>query len=119
MRFGLVTELGSTHVIVAGALIAVAGLVGCRRRSDAALVAVAVAGGEVLNAVLKAIVHRGRPEFADPISTAGGFSFPSGHAMMALISMARSPTLPRGGAGLCGWVRPASGWGSRSRRSSG
>lgn len=82
--FLAVTQLGSTLVLVVGAVAAVAALAARRRLADAALVATAIAGGELLDAVLKAIVHRGRPEFADPIATAGGYSFPSGHAMAAL-----------------------------------
>jgi membrane-associated phospholipid phosphatase len=49
--------------------------------ADAALVAVAVGGAEVLNAILKLAFHRQRPEVsAVHLDT---YSYPSGHAMMA------------------------------------
>ena len=78
------TQLGSTLVLAGGAVAAVAVLAVRRRVADAVLVITAVAGSELTNAVLKAVVHRGRPEFADPVAKAGGYSFPSGHAMAAL-----------------------------------
>lgn len=45
----------------------------------------ALAGGGVLDLVLKTLVHRPRPYFAHPFTTATGFSFPSGHSMGSLI----------------------------------
>lgn len=50
----------------------------------AALV-LSVPGGAVLNVLLKYAVHRARPHFADPILTLTGYSFPSGHTMMAAV----------------------------------
>ena len=81
----VVTQLGGTHVIVAATVALAAVLVVHGRRLEAGLLGCAVLGGEVLNAILKSEFHRGRPEFADPLTTASGFSFPSGHAMEAVI----------------------------------
>jgi undecaprenyl-diphosphatase len=46
----------------------------------------ALAGGQALNTLLKTWIARPRPSFADPLATALYFSFPSGHAMMSLIT---------------------------------
>jgi undecaprenyl-diphosphatase len=46
----------------------------------------ALAGGEVLNFLLKGLFARPRPSFSDPLATALYFSFPSGHATMSLIA---------------------------------
>jgi membrane-associated phospholipid phosphatase len=82
---GGVTELGGTHVIVGVALVTASVLLLGRAFAQAAFVGAAVAGGEGLNFLLKAAFERPRPSFAEPLATAGGFSFPSGHAMMSLI----------------------------------
>ena len=41
----------------------------------------AVAGGALLNIIIKHLIHRQRPIFEDPILTLTSYSFPSGHAM--------------------------------------
>ncbi|MGH8866924.1 MAG: phosphatase PAP2 family protein [Actinomycetes bacterium] len=48
----------------------------------------AVWGGGLLVAGLKVLVDRERPTLADPISSAGGFSYPSGHALGATVGCA-------------------------------
>lgn len=50
-------------------------------RDVAVWVAVTMLTGGVLNAVLKLIFERHRPEFLDPVAQAAGYSFPSGHAL--------------------------------------
>lgn len=50
----------------------------------AALVS-SVPGGALLNWLLKYGFHRARPYFDDPILTLTGYSFPSGHTMMASV----------------------------------
>jgi membrane-associated phospholipid phosphatase len=58
-----------------------------RRRDRLAaiwLITTMVVGG-ILAAVLKVAVQRQRPEFDEPISVALGFSFPSGHALNAML----------------------------------
>jgi len=79
-----ITQLGSTHVIAAATLGLAILLTVHGQRLQAGLLACAVLGGEVLDAVLKAEFHRSRPEFSDPLTSAAGFSFPSGHAMAAM-----------------------------------
>lgn len=55
---------------------------GLRHRQQAWLLIATVAGSIILNSVLKHVFKRERPEIYR-IADAGGFSFPSGHAMMA------------------------------------
>lgn len=54
-------------------------------RHHATWVAVTVLGGAALGFALKAIIGRARPALTDPVSTAPGMSFPSGHALGASI----------------------------------
>ena len=65
-------------------LIALVYLVRGERRHAAWLV-VTVFGGAALGVVLKVVVGRARPVLPDPVSTAAGLSFPSGHALGASI----------------------------------
>jgi membrane-associated phospholipid phosphatase len=46
----------------------------------------ALAGGGLLDGVLKRVFHRPRPSWNAPLVTAHGWSFPSGHAMGSLIA---------------------------------
>jgi membrane-associated phospholipid phosphatase len=39
----------------------------------------------VLGALLKVVVGRARPGFDEPVATAAGYSFPSGHALNAAV----------------------------------
>lgn len=41
--------------------------------------------GSGLNTLIKTAVERARPTLADPVATAGGASFPSGHAMGSMV----------------------------------
>jgi membrane-associated phospholipid phosphatase len=79
-----VTSLGGTQVLLAVTLLATVGLLARRRIAHAALMGAAFAGGEALNSALKAAFERPRPSFSDPLATAAGYSFPSGHAMVSL-----------------------------------
>jgi membrane-associated phospholipid phosphatase len=79
-----VTRLGDTQVLVTVTVPAVLALLLRRRVAHAALTAAALAGGEALNWALKAAFERPRPSFSDPLATAAGFSFPSGHAMISM-----------------------------------
>jgi membrane-associated phospholipid phosphatase len=54
-------------------------------RHHATWLFVTVFGGAALGFVLKEIVGRARPVLPDPVSTAPGLSFPSGHALGATI----------------------------------
>jgi undecaprenyl-diphosphatase len=55
-----------------------------RRWQDLLLVVLAVAGTELLVPLIKLVVHRQRPIFTDPIQVLSDFSFPSGHAFLAV-----------------------------------
>ena len=46
----------------------------------------ALLGGGILDFSLKHVFHRPRPYFSDPILSAQGWSFPSGHALGSLIT---------------------------------
>jgi undecaprenyl-diphosphatase len=47
---------------------------------------VTTVGGGVLDTVVKVVVDRDRPSLVDPVATAHGQSFPSGHAMSSVIA---------------------------------
>jgi membrane-associated phospholipid phosphatase len=79
-----VTTLGSTPVLALVAGTAGGYFVGHGRKRDAALLAVALIGAQLLTWILKAIFGRPRPSFDDPVATAGWFSFPSGHALSSI-----------------------------------
>ncbi|MBA2474469.1 MAG: phosphatase PAP2 family protein [Actinobacteria bacterium] len=78
------TEVGGLVALVTLTLVAGGYLYARGRRHHAALLALAFSGAEVLTAGLKAGFHRDRPSFADPLATESTFSFPSGHALVAL-----------------------------------
>jgi phosphatidylglycerophosphatase B len=80
----VVTQLGGAHVLVPITLVAVLVLVLRRRVAHAVMMGAALVGSEALNMGLKAAFERPRPHFSDPLATASGFSFPSGHAMVSL-----------------------------------
>lgn len=52
----------------------------------AVFLAVTVAGGGILNSVVKVAVGRPRPVLVDPVAVADGRSFPSGHAMSSTVA---------------------------------
>lgn len=56
---------------------------GARRLATWAVTS-AVIGG-VLGVVLKLVVLRARPAFPEPVTTASGYSFPSGHALNSML----------------------------------
>ena len=56
---------------------------GARRLAAWAVVTAALGG--TLGVVLKLLVSRARPEFPEPVATAGGYSFPSGHALNSML----------------------------------
>jgi undecaprenyl-diphosphatase len=94
-----VTHLGDPLVVTA--LVAVVALV-CwllHRRTDAVYLLAVRVVSVVLGAALKAGVARARPNLAQPLAHASGYSFPSGHALgaaatylsLALVSSYRRP----------------------------
>lgn len=79
-----VTALGTWPAFAALALaLALAAGPGERRRFIAVLLLTAASG--LLNLALKEAIQRPRPDFVDVLTVAGGWSFPSGHAMTSLV----------------------------------
>jgi membrane-associated phospholipid phosphatase len=81
----LITALGSAPVLISLAVLAVCFLIVKRKNArDAVMLVIALGGASYLNWILKLDFHRSRP---DPPSLvlATGYSFPSGHAMIAFV----------------------------------
>jgi undecaprenyl-diphosphatase len=89
--FLFVTALGSIEAL--GLLGVLAAAILAYRKRWLLLVTwlVAVFGGASLNVLLKQIIARPRPAFADPLLLQDSFSFPSGHSMALLSSTECSP----------------------------
>jgi undecaprenyl-diphosphatase len=83
---GAVTLLGDKWTIAAIGVAGALWLALQRRRLVLATWAAAYVGGALLNLALKAVFQRARPEFDAPLATALGWSFPSGHAMGAMVA---------------------------------
>jgi undecaprenyl-diphosphatase len=83
MRY--VTWLGST--VVATSITTAVGiyLLLSRRRYWFAALVLSVAGGAILNRLLKSAFQRARPRLDDPVFTFTGYSFPSGHTLTATV----------------------------------
>jgi membrane-associated phospholipid phosphatase len=58
-----------------------------RRHRQAVFILVAIGGGGLLDAAAKAWADRARPVVPHPIASAAGSSFPSGHALGALVGV--------------------------------
>lgn len=85
-RFFTAMTIIGTPVFLGGLLLIIAVILCIRRRwSWAAYLAVTTGGGALLNLVLKSIFARARPELAEALRHASGYSFPSGHAMGSTI----------------------------------
>jgi len=80
-----ITALGGPAV-VALALAGALALVMWRRWADLVLWISAIGGGAVLAALLKALIQRPPPVFVKPISMALSWGYPSGHALMAVMT---------------------------------
>ena len=78
------TDLGSSLVIVPVFVVVVASLIWVKRYGAATFLAIAIGGGVLLDATMKLIFQRPRPElsYAPVLSDS---SFPSGHTMNAVI----------------------------------
>ena len=85
---GAVTELGGTGTAILLFGLATLFLLMRRQRRLAAFVVATGIGLAVLGPVTKAIVNRARPVVASPVAeTPSNASFPSGHAMTALVTL--------------------------------
>jgi undecaprenyl-diphosphatase len=81
-----ITSLGSAYVTSVILVIATALLWQTRHRYSAVLLWIALAGGWVLNWLLKSLFARPRPELVEwRVPYAGQTSYPSGHAMSAMV----------------------------------
>ena len=81
----VVTFLGSTMWLMSAVSLATVFLLRRGRSRLAVYLVTTTVAGLVLNAVVKLVVSRPRPSLVDPVATAGGKSFPSGHAMAATV----------------------------------
>ncbi|MBP2640321.1 MAG: phosphoesterase PA-phosphatase related protein [Firmicutes bacterium] len=77
------TGAGSAYFLALTALVLVAVQAFYRRRREGMAIGVCLGGGVLLNILLKNIFARPRPDVL-PVISATGYSFPSGHAMIAL-----------------------------------
>lgn len=100
-----ITQLGSTPIVSAVALLALVVEALARRPWLGASAAVTIGLVALVNGGIKRVVDRARPDLLPPILAEAGYSFPSGHSSSAMVAygivavlVARSPRLP-------GWVR--------------
>jgi membrane protein DedA with SNARE-associated domain/uncharacterized integral membrane protein len=79
------THLAGGMAITAGSLVIIIYLL-FRKRFDYLMAYIsAIIGGSVLVLLLKVAIHRRRPVTETSLFGAGGWSFPSGHAMMSVV----------------------------------
>ena len=77
----VVTALGKPQVLAAASVVAAVALLVRRRVRAAAFVVVATIGAWLVDNGLKELIGRARPVLEQPVASASGASFPSGHAM--------------------------------------
>lgn len=80
-----ISRLGETNTLVVVLAVSVIWLWLRRQPRLAVYVILTSAGGFILNLVVKELVARLRPVVQDPVYTAYGWSFPSGHTMNSLV----------------------------------
>ena len=78
-----ITGLGGATLRWLFGAAAIGFLIDIRRRIEAGWLAASLVGSSVLNVLLKAVLHRPRPEIVPHLAASSGTSFPSGHAMVA------------------------------------
>jgi membrane-associated phospholipid phosphatase len=84
--FQVITDIGSPIVVL---LLAVAMAIWCWQRRERVLaigIVTICAGAALLDRVLKAVIHRDRPEFGNPFLHGHSYSFPSGHAFGSVVA---------------------------------
>ena len=82
----VLAHLGSPTVVVGIALVgAVAGLIWRKIRGAAWTLPIAVIGAGIIIQSVKMLVQRPRPTLYTPLLHEGGFSFPSGHSLIAMV----------------------------------
>ena len=81
--FRIVTNFGSELFLAPFCLFAIWRLVAAQRRRAAIVFAVAAAGGESLDYILKLLFRRERPAVFFGLTAPHSYSFPSGHSMLS------------------------------------
>jgi membrane-associated phospholipid phosphatase len=79
-----ITLLGSMEVLLPAVLIVLTFLLVRRKRYEAIVLSVTMAGGLILNIVLKWSFHRARPDPFFNLVMPTTYAFPSGHALLSL-----------------------------------
>jgi undecaprenyl-diphosphatase len=87
------TSLGSTAVITLVCTITVGFFVLRRKWGSVILVLVAIAGGAIVNSILKQSFERARPSLVPHLAEVNSLSFPSGHSMLSAITYITLGTL--------------------------
>lgn len=95
----VLTTLGSTWLLVPLSVAVTAALAWRGRWGEGLVLVTATSGAAFLNAMLKLLIQRPRPEFVEPLVTVGGYSFPSGHSSAAAAFFMTLGLL------AAGWVR--------------
>ena len=81
--FRALSELGAPRFLLPLGLLMTCWLVSAGRRHAAVIFFIAVMGGEILDQVLKYLFRRPRPEAFFGLAQPLGYSFPSGHSVVA------------------------------------
>jgi membrane-associated phospholipid phosphatase len=84
--FGVITTLGSPPALTLLSAVGLAVFLRQRRRGLAIAWTVTFLGGALLDAALKLLVHRPRPDTASDFLARLSWSYPSGHSMMSLVT---------------------------------
>jgi undecaprenyl-diphosphatase len=79
-----ITALGYYYVVVPLMIVAIAVFLNLGRKLSALLLAISTCGGLLLTFLLKDVFERARPELFESGYTASFYSFPSGHATVAV-----------------------------------
>lgn len=85
---GTITTFGGTEKVVLISLVAIAVLAAIRHWHGILALALAVAATQLTVHLAKLLVSRPRPDQSYALAEAGGFSFPSGHAALAMAAYA-------------------------------
>lgn len=82
-----VSILGGAYILWPAAVLSAAWLFSKKRFAEAKFFVAVMAGGEILNLVLKYIIHRARPipPGGADLTHAWGWSYPSGHAFLSVV----------------------------------
>jgi membrane-associated phospholipid phosphatase len=75
------TNLGAPTTVTVVTLVTAIFLSWQRQGYQLLLLVLAVPGSELLNVIIKELIHRHRPVFDNAIQTLASYSFPSGHAL--------------------------------------